>query len=90
MKLQDIKSVFVHWSESMLINRELNPEDNEDIDKEVDPVKFNELIKEAAASVGPGYDKTCLTVKFTNRGDCTKVKFYLTNEKDSLLKLLSI
>jgi hypothetical protein len=90
MKLEDIKSVFVHWSESELINTELG-EDEGDINKEVDPVAFDDLVKRASALVSPGYDKTCLTVEFRDgtvygkNGGC---KFYLTRSKDSLLKLI--
>lgn len=91
MELSDIKSVLLVWSESSLINQELNQEDVDPINKYVDPVIFDDLIRRASALVGPGYDKTCLTVEFQNgtiygkNGGC---KFYLTPDKDSLLKLL--
>jgi hypothetical protein len=91
MELSEIKSVFVHWSESGLINAELGHDDEGDINKEVDPATFDDLVKRAAALVPPGYDKTCLTVTFHNgtvygkNGGC---KFYLTPRKDSLVKLI--
>lgn len=90
MELSDIKSVYVHWSESSLINKELSHVDG-DINKEVDIAEFDDLVRRAAALVGPGYDKTCLTVTLQDgtvwgkNGGC---KFYLVPGKDSLLKLL--
>ena len=62
MELSDIKSVFVHWSESGLVNSELGHDEEGDINKDVDPVAFDDLIRRASALVSPGYDKTCLTV----------------------------
>ena len=93
MKLEDIEKVFVHWSESSLINDELGnvPEDSGDILKEVNPIEFDELIKRASALVYAGYDKTCLRVTLSDgtvygkNGGC---KFYLTPAKDSLVKLI--
>lgn len=91
MELSNIKSVFVHWSESELINSELGHDKEGDINKDVDPVTFDDLVKRASALVPPGYDKTCLTVEFQDgtiygkNGGC---KFYLTRSKDSLLKLI--
>lgn len=91
MELSDIKSVLLVWSESSLINQELNQEDADPINKYVDPVVFDDLVRRASALVGTGYDKTCLTVEFQDgtiygkNGGC---KFYLTPHKDSLLKLI--
>lgn len=93
MELKDIKSVLLWWSESELINKELNPEDVDPINKYVDPVEFDDLVRRASALVPSGYDKTCLTVEYADgsidgkNGGC---KFYLTREKDSLLKLLGV
>ena len=89
-QLKDIASVFVHWSESTLINDELGSTDG-DIDKQVDPLVFDELVKRAAALVVSGYDKTSLTVRFhdgTVYGEHGGCKFYLTPSKNSLLKLI--
>ena len=73
-----------------MINSELGNIDG-DIDKDVDPVEFDNLVKKASALVGPGYDKTCLTVILndgTVYGHNGGVKFYLTPSKDSLVKLI--
>jgi len=91
MELSDIKRVFVHWSESSLINDELGCDEESDINKDVDPVTFDDLIKRASALVLPGYDKTVLTVHLhdgTIYGHNGGVKFYLTKSKDSLVKLI--
>ena len=91
MKLSDIKSVLLHWTESELINQELNQEDVDRIDKYVDPVEFDDLIRRASALVPSGYDKTCLTVEFhdgTIYGKYGGCKFYLVPGKDSLIKLI--
>lgn len=91
MKLSDIKSVLLVWSESSLINQELNQEDVDPINKYIDPVVFDNLIRRASAFVESGYDKTCLIVEFQDgtiygkNGGC---KFYLTPQKDSFLKLI--
>ena len=93
MKLSDIKSVLLVWSESSLINKELNQEDVDPINKYVDPIEFDDLIKRASALVDSGYDKTCLTVEFqdgTIYGENGGCKFYLTPNKDSLLKLIEV
>lgn len=95
MELTDIKRIFVHWSESELINNELGnvPEDSGDILKDVDPAEFDDLVRRASKLVQTGYDKTCLMVEYADgsvdgkNGGC---KFYLTREKDSLLKLLGV
>jgi len=91
MNLSDIKSVYVQWSESELMNKELGYDDNGDINKDVDPIAFDDLVKRAAALVGQGYDKTCLTVEFhdgTIYGKNGGCKFYLMPSKDSLVKLI--
>jgi hypothetical protein len=94
MELKDIEKVFVYWSESSLINDELGnvPEDSGDILKEVNPVDFDKLIKRASALVHCGYDKTCLKVTLTDGtvyGENGGCKFYLTADKDSLVKLIA-
>jgi hypothetical protein len=90
VEISDIKSVFVHWSESGLINSELGHDEEGSISKEVDPVVFDDLVRRASALVGPGYDKTCLTVELHDGeiwGKYGGCKFYLTPSKDSLVKL---
>lgn len=89
IKLEEIKSVFVHWSESGLINDELGNSDDGDINALVEPVDFDDLVRRAAALVPPGYDKTTLTIKLEDGGEINYVKFYLTREKDSLEKLIN-
>ncbi len=93
MKLDDIERVFVHWSESSLINDELGnvTEDSGDILREVNPIEFDGLIKRASALVTAGYDKTCLRVTLkdgTVYGENGGCKFYLTSAKNSLVKLI--
>lgn len=91
MELKDIKSVFVHWSESKLINDELGSNDDGDINKEVDPVVFDDLVKRAAALVRTGYDKTSLTVTFHDGrvyGENGGFKCYLVPSKNNLLDLI--
>jgi len=84
-----IKKVFVHWSESELINEEMGDDDNGDIDKFIDPIKFNKLISVASQLVPAGYDKTELTIEMEN-GDLIKdQKFYLTAYRDTLVKLIT-
>ena len=89
MKLEDINYVYVHWSESNYINGKMNNTDGDDINKSIDPIEFDKIINAAAKEVGIGYDKTCLSIKFNSGGDYEEVKFYLTPEKDSLVKLIS-
>ena len=90
MILSDVESVFVHWSESVLINDELGHNENTgDIDKQVDPVEFDHLVQRAANGVFSGYDKTKLTVKLKNGEVYDEVKFYLTQDKGSLVRLLA-
>lgn len=89
VKLEEIESVFVHWSESSLISAEMGYNDEGDIDKEIDPVVFDDLVRRAAALVGPGYDKTRLTIKLKDGGEINCVKFYLVPGKDTLEKLIN-
>ncbi len=88
--LDEIKSITVHWSESSLINDELGCNDDGDIEKIVDPVVFDRLIKRAAKEVGIGYDKISLTLTAADGHEwCKECKFYLTAKKTSLLDLIS-
>jgi len=93
IELKDIKTVFVHWSESSLINDELGADDNSDINKSVSPIELDGLIKRAANSEdlekNCGYDKTVLTVELHN-GEfyCNEDKFYLTIKTVGLLDLI--
>lgn len=89
MKLEEIESVWVHWSESTLINEVLGCDDNSDIEKSVDVFEFNDLIKAAASEVESGYDKTVLTITLIDGLEwCTESKFYLTSDRDTLIKLI--
>lgn len=88
--LDEVKSVTVHWSESTLINEELDCNDDGDIEKKVDPIAFDDLIKRAALKVGEGYDKTSLSVTSSNGLQwCNECKFYLTRNTKSLIGLLN-
>ena len=41
MKIEDIKTVYVHWSESELISKSLGYNEDSDINKEVDKFEFD-------------------------------------------------
>lgn len=89
-KLEDIDSVIVHWSESNLINDELGSDENSDIEKTVDPIVLDDLIKRAAKLVGGGYDKTSMSVKLKNGLQwADSCKFYLNSNDSGLLYLLN-
>lgn len=91
MRIEEIASVRVHWSESELINKVLDCDDFCDIEKHVDVGEFNNLIKKAAAQVGIGYDKTSLTIVLRDGLEwCTESKFCLTKSKNTLLKLIGM
>ena len=87
-RIEDIETIIVHWSESKLINDELGGNDG-DIEKEVDPVEFSNLILRASSKVKSGFDKTNLSIKLKhNIIWCEKHKFYITNSI-SLLKMIN-
>ncbi len=87
--LKDIASVFVHWSESNLINDELGCNDEFDINKEVDPVVFDNLLRRSAQLVGAGYDKTVLTIKLKDGSVwANECKFYLNEKRPDLISLI--
>lgn len=89
-KLEDIESIIVHWSESNLINDELGCDDNCDIEKQVDPAAFDDLIRRAAKKVGVGYDKTSLSVKLKiGLQWCEQSKFYLNQKDSGLMSMLN-
>jgi hypothetical protein len=89
-KIEDIESIHVHWSESNLINDELGCNEDSDIEKQVDPIKFDDLISRAAKEVGGGYDKTMLSVKLKDGSDwCKECKFYLSSGDSGLMNLLN-
>lgn len=91
--LSDIEKIIVHWSESTYINDTLDPldEGGGDIEKEVDALAFNSIVKHASTLIEEGYDKTSLSVK--KKGDnnwwCIECKFYITKSKNTLLALLN-
>lgn len=87
--IEDIESVRVHWSESELINNELDSGED-DIEQDVEPDVLDELISRAAKEVGEGYDKTVLTVRLKNGTVwCHNVKFYLHDGDTGLLQLIN-
>jgi hypothetical protein len=88
--LSDIESVFVHWSESALINDELGANDDDDIEKPVDPARFDEMVVRAAKGVTGGYDKTSLSIVLKGGVKwATGSKFYLSRTESGLLSLLN-
>jgi len=88
MKIEDIKTVYVHWSESELISKSLGYNEDSDINKEVDKFEFDALIKKASSLVGIGFDKTVLTITMSNGEVHEEIKFNLTTKKNSLVKLI--
>lgn len=88
--IEDIETITVHWSDSGLINDELGCDEDGDIEKQVDPTAFDELIRRAAKQVGIGFDKTVLSVKLKNGVQwCTECKFRLISGDSGLLNLLN-
>lgn len=94
MKLKSIDlidKIKVHWSESNLINDELGCDDNCDIEKEIAPDKFDDIVKRASKLVNSGYDKTLLSVYLKNGTTWAyQCKFYLNHRTPNLLKLLNL
>ena len=88
MVIDDIKTVYVHWSESEYINEKLGCDQFDDINKEVDKLQFDRIIKEAAPLVGIGFDKTSLTITMHNGEVHDEIKFYLTGKKNGLIELI--
>ena len=86
--LEEVESIYIHWSESDHINNVLGCDDNCDIEKSVDIATFDSIVKIASEGVGLGYDKTSLSITLKNKVVHKDVKFYLTSDRDSLLKLL--
>ena len=89
--LDDIEKIIVHWSESGYINDELGCDDNSDIEKQVNVLILDELIKSASELISGGYDKTSLSIKLKNGLQwCAESKFYITSSNNNtLLKLLN-
>ena len=88
MVIDDIATVYVHWSESEYINEKLGCDQFDEINKEVDKLQFDRIIKEAAPLVGVGYDKTALTITMHNGEVHGEIKFYLTAKKNGLIELI--
>lgn len=89
--LNEIKTIVVHWSESGLINDELGSDENGDIEKEIEPIVFNKMIKKAAQFVEGGYDKTVLTITLEDGSTwCKECKFYLLRTDETLMNLLRV
>ena len=88
MKINDIYKVYVHWSESEYINKVLGCDENSDINKEIDSVEFNKIIKKAAPLVGQGYDKTVMTLYIKDSGLHVELTCNLTPARNSLVKLI--
>lgn len=87
--LDEIKNIKVHWSESQIINEELGVDNGSDIEKNIEAVELDLLVKKASSKVGLGYDKTVLTVTLIDESIwCKDRKFYLTNYRNTLLDLL--
>ena len=89
-KIEDIDSIIIHWSESIVINVELGCDDNSDIEKEVTPEKAEALIRKASTNISAGYDKTSMTVKLKDGSVwATESKFYICRGDSDLLSVLN-
>lgn len=88
--LDDIESVIVHWSESALINAELNNSDSDDIEAAVNPLDLDNLVARAAMAITIGHDKTSLSVKLKSGLEwCTESKVYIGQNDTGLLSILN-
>lgn len=88
--LDEIKEVFVHWSESEFITDTLGCDDDIDINKTVDPELMDKLVATAGTKVQGGYDKTVLTIVLKDGTKwCDDVKFYLSRNEAGLLSLIN-
>lgn len=83
-----INTVFIHWSESTLINDELGCDNNFDINADVSFDSAEDLFNRAAKLVCGGYDKTKLTIVFNN-GERLDCRIDLTPDCYSLYELIS-
>lgn len=88
--LSEIKTVYVHWSESSVISEYMGCDECGDIEKNINPVEFDNLIKMAGKKVGGGFDKTVLTIELVSGetwvSDC---KFYLKQGYNGLIELIN-
>jgi len=89
-KIEDIDSIIIHWSESIIINAALGCDENSDIEKEVTPEKAEALIREAGTNISAGYDKTSMTVKLkSGLVWASESKFYICQDDSDLLSVLN-
>jgi len=90
--LDEIKNIRVHWSENTWINQIMGCDDDCDIEKDIAPILFDKLIRDARQHVeGETSDKTCLTVELES-GErlCTEKKFYLRAKTIDLIGLVQM
>jgi len=87
-ELDEIESVFVQWSENNHINEMMGYDENSDINKFINPHELN-LILIHSAKIGLRCDKIVLDVLFTNGKAFEGVKFYQTEQTETLVKLLN-
>lgn len=88
--LNDIEVVLVHWSESNMVNLEMDCDESGDIEKCIDAVDFDDLIKRASSEVGCGFDKTVLTIRLKSGGLwCSESKFRIQTKDTGLLSLIN-
>lgn len=84
-----ITEVFVHWSESGVVNDELGCDENFEINKAVSIEKFEEVAAKAAEAVESGYDKTKVDVRF-NDGSVMNLRLDITKTEKSLIELIKL
>ena len=88
--LEDIETIKVHWSESLVVNEALGMDDNCNIEKLVSVEDFKRLLTNAVSQISCGFDKISLTI--TLKGGfvwCFESKFYICGDDVDLLDFIN-
>ena len=88
--LEDIETIKVHWSESLIVNEALGMDSNCNIEKLVSVEEFKHLLTSAASKIRCGFDKISLTI--TLKGGfvwCLESKFYICGDDADLLDFIN-
>lgn len=87
--VDEIESITVHWSESMLINRELG-NDGDDIEKTVTASVLDVLIARSVKEIASGFDKLSLSITLKSGLQwCCCSKFYVGKSDLGLLTVIN-
>ena len=88
--IDDIESIYLHWSESNHINLRFDCDRNGDINKPVNTRRLDHAVTIAGQEVGAGFDKTVLTIRLKNGVIwCSECKFRIKQGQKDLLSLLN-